>query len=261
MPLHIDEFRAPLPHQIRQREHQPHRPVVDAAAAPARARRRGRAGHARRVAGAGAAAARCGWRHRTTALPSAANRRAGRCATARRVPPPRWAWRATVGGVVDQRRVGLVPDRGDQRDAEAAAARTTASSLNAIRSSRLPPPRATISTSGRGIGPSAARGEPGDGGGDAGGRALALHRHRPEQDAAREAAQRWWCGCPGSPRRAGWSPRRSPPAARGSARLRAASNRPSAARRWRSSLDARQQRAGAGIVQPLDDQLVFERSP
>ncbi len=31
-----------------------------------------------------------------------------------------------------------------------AAARTTASSLKAIRSSRLPPPRATISTSGRG---------------------------------------------------------------------------------------------------------------
>ena len=31
-----------------------------------------------------------------------------------------------------------------------AAARTTISSLNAIRSSRLPPPRATISTSGRG---------------------------------------------------------------------------------------------------------------
>ena len=26
-------------------------------------------------------------------------------------------------------------------------------------------------------------------------------------------------------------------------------------------LDPRQQRAGAGIVQPLDDELVFERSP
>jgi len=37
--------------------------------------------------------------------------------------------------------------------AEAAAARTTISSLKAHRSSRLPPPRATISTSGRGNGP------------------------------------------------------------------------------------------------------------
>src|SRR5260221_13275687 len=34
--------------------------------------------------------------------------------------------------------------------AEAAAARTTISSLNAIRSSRLPPPRATMRRSGRG---------------------------------------------------------------------------------------------------------------
>ena len=33
---------------------------------------------------------------------------------------------------------------------QAATARSTTSSLNAIRSSRLPPPRATISTSGRG---------------------------------------------------------------------------------------------------------------
>ena len=37
---------------------------------------------------------------------------------------------------------------------EAATARTTTSSLKPHRSSRLPPPRATISTSGRGIGPS-----------------------------------------------------------------------------------------------------------
>ena len=40
---------------------------------------------------------------------------------------------------------------------EAAAARTTISSLKAQRSSRLPPPRATISTSGRGTGPSTGR--------------------------------------------------------------------------------------------------------
>ncbi len=36
---------------------------------------------------------------------------------------------------------------------DAAAARTTISSLNGIRSSRLPPPRATMRRSGRGIGP------------------------------------------------------------------------------------------------------------
>ena len=39
----------------------------------------------------------------------------------------------------------------------AAAARTTISSLNGIRSSRLPPPRATISRSGRGTAPPASR--------------------------------------------------------------------------------------------------------
>ncbi len=40
---------------------------------------------------------------------------------------------------------------------EAAAARTTTSSLNAHRSSRLPPPRPTISTSGRATAPPAGR--------------------------------------------------------------------------------------------------------
>ena len=63
---------------------------------------------------------------------------------------------APVGGIVDQRRVGLVSDRRDQGMRLAAAARTTISSLNAHRSSSEPPPRATISTSGRGTGPSPA---------------------------------------------------------------------------------------------------------
>ena len=39
----------------------------------------------------------------------------------------------------------------------AAAARTTSSSLNAHKSSRLPPPRATINRSGRGTAPPGAR--------------------------------------------------------------------------------------------------------
>jgi hypothetical protein len=57
--------------------------------------------------------------------------------------------------------------------------------LKAIRSSRLPPPRATISRSGRGTG--LQRVEAGDRLGDARGRVGALHRHRPDEDAAREA--------------------------------------------------------------------------
>ena len=60
--------------------------------------------------------------------------------------------RAHVGGVVDQRRVGLVADRGNERDFASAAARTTISSLKLHRSSSEPPPRATISTSGLGTG-------------------------------------------------------------------------------------------------------------
>ena len=71
---------------------------------------------------------------------------------------------------------------------EAAAARTTISSLKAHRSSRLPPPRATISTSGRGTGPSLGQAvEARDGGGHLARRLLALHRHRPDQHMAREA--------------------------------------------------------------------------
>ena len=70
----------------------------------------------------------------------------------------------------------------------AAAARTTISSLKPHRSSRLPPPRATISTSGRGMRPPGRqRIEAADGGGDLGGAGLALHPHRPDQHAGREA--------------------------------------------------------------------------
>ena len=68
--------------------------------------------------------------------------------------------------------------------AEPATARTTISSLNAQRSSIEPPPRATISRSGRR--PAIAL-KPGDRRGDLLGRALALDRHRPEQDMGREA--------------------------------------------------------------------------
>ena len=70
----------------------------------------------------------------------------------------------------------------------AAAARTTISSLNDHKSSSEPPPRATMSRSGRRIGPShGKRVEALDGGGDLLGGAFALHAHRPHQHVAREA--------------------------------------------------------------------------
>ena len=70
----------------------------------------------------------------------------------------------------------------------AATARATISSLKPHRSSRLPPPRATMMRSGRGI---AARAiepvEAEDGGGDLDRAGLALHPHRPDQHMAGEA--------------------------------------------------------------------------
>ena len=70
----------------------------------------------------------------------------------------------------------------------ATTARTTSSSLKGIRSSRLPPPRATMITSGRGTRPPLGQPvEAGDGRHDLGRRVVALDRHRPEQHVAREA--------------------------------------------------------------------------
>ncbi len=69
-----------------------------------------------------------------------------------------------------------------------AAARTTISSLKPQRSSRLPPPRATIRTSGRGMGPSIGKCvEAANGGGDFGGGRFTLHTHRPDEDASGKA--------------------------------------------------------------------------
>ena len=70
----------------------------------------------------------------------------------------------------------------------AATARATISSLKPHRSSRLPPPRATMIRSGRGT--EAADDQPVeavDGGGDLDGAGLALHPHRPDQHMAGEA--------------------------------------------------------------------------
>ena len=69
-----------------------------------------------------------------------------------------------------------------------AAARTTTSSLKPQRSSIEPPPRATISTSGRGIGPPGAqRVEAADGRRHLRGAGLALDPHGPDQDVAGKA--------------------------------------------------------------------------
>ncbi len=69
----------------------------------------------------------------------------------------------------------------------AAAARTTISSLKPHRSSRLPPPRATISTSGLGIAPPGCRRvEAPDRRCHLGRARLALHPYRPNQHAGRK---------------------------------------------------------------------------
>ena len=134
-----------------------------------------------------ALAAAFGARERGNAAPGARARRAGR------------AVRARTGTAISAAAVGV----GARRSAawsisvvsvscptaemsgigDSAAARTTSSSLNAHRSSIEPPPRATISRSGRGLD----RGKAADRRGDLRRRALALHRHRP-QDHMRRAA-------------------------------------------------------------------------
>ena len=71
---------------------------------------------------------------------------------------------------------------------DAATARASASSLKPQRSSRLPPPRATISTSGPGDRPAGGkRVEAGTAAVASAPDGLALHAHRPDQDMHREA--------------------------------------------------------------------------
>ena len=71
-----------------------------------------------------------------------------------------------------------------------AAARTTISSLNDQRSSSEPPPRATMMQIGARHPPALGqRIEAADRGGDLLGRAFALHPHRPDQHAARKAVR------------------------------------------------------------------------
>ena len=96
--------------------------------------------------------------------------------------------RAAVGGEVDQRGVGLVADGGDQRDAALGGgadddllveAPEVLEAAAAARDDEHVGPRHRAAGA-DGV-------EAADGGGDLGGAALALHGHRPEQHAAREA--------------------------------------------------------------------------
>ena len=138
---------------------------------------------------------------------------------------------------------------------QAAAARMTISSLNAIRSSRLPPPRATISTSGRGTGPPADRAS------------------KPAMAAAMRSAAPSPCTGTGQSssvrgkRRAivvriSWitAPRSllTTPitAATRAAALAAGVEQALGGEADAQHLDARQQGAGAGVFHPLDDELV-----
>ena len=80
----------------------------------------------------------------------------------------------------------------------AAAARTTVSSLKPHRSSSEPPPRATISTSGRGIGPSGGSAlKPRIAAATSRRGGLALHPHRPDDRRGAGSGRRGGAGCRG----------------------------------------------------------------
>ena len=135
---------------------------------------------------------------------------------------------------------------------DSAAARTTSSSLNAHRSSIEPPPRATISRSGRGsIDAKAA-----DRRGDLRRRALALDRHRPQDDARRAAVLEPVEDV--ADHRAG---RRGDDAddSRQERQLALALGveQPFGGERLAALLEQREQRALARQLHPLDDDLIF----
>ena len=126
----------------------------------------------------------------------------------RRAPAPRSRPRRSASARAGRRRYRTASCRSRGPTAEmigieqSATARTTTSSLNAHRSSIEPPPRATITRSGRGTGPSAgSASNPRTAAATFGRGAVALHLHRPDQHVRRAAIARAGGGCRGSPRR------------------------------------------------------------
>ena len=170
--------------------------------------------------------------------------------------------RAVVGGVVDQRRVGLVPDAPRSRGMRlAATARTTISSLKLQRSSMEPPPRATISRSGRGTRPSASSAlKPAD-------RARRSLRPQPSpctrtgqtMHARREAVVEPMEDV--ADHRAGRRGHHADDARQiGQLLLALGGEQPLGGELLPPLLEQRHQRAGAGRLDLLDDDLVFRRS-
>ena len=137
-----------------------------------------------------------------------------------------------------------------------ATARTATSSLKLHRSSSEPPPRATISTSGRGARPPAAqRIEAVDRRGDFGRRRLALHPHRPHDDVDRESVgepvQNVADDRAGRRRHHADHPRQERNLA-----LARGVEQPLRGELLSPRLEERHQRADAGELQLLDDDLV-----
>ena len=143
---------------------------------------------------------------------------------------------------------------------DAATARASASSLKPQRSSRLPPPRATMIRSGRGIGAACGSAlKPVDGRRHFRAARLALHAHRPDDDMQRKAVLDAVDDV--ADHRAG---RRGDDAddARhvGQELLAAGVEQAFGGQPPLALLQQRHQRAGAGRLEIVDDDLVFRRA-
>jgi hypothetical protein len=95
-----------------------------------------------------------------------------------------WRRRPQVGGMVDQRRIRLMADRRDQRDGRLGDG---ANDVFLIERPQILD-RPTSARNDQQVGTGRDRREPADRVGDPGRGALALHRHRPQDDVRREAS-------------------------------------------------------------------------
>ena len=189
--------------QVGQREAEAGARGRPAAGGRCRAGWAGRAGRARR--GRGGAARSCAMRCSAAGQAGGLVREVGGelgAARDRQLGGGGRRGRAAVGDEVDQRRVGLVPDGRDQRDAAGGGGAEHDLLVEGHQVFQAAAAAGDDQHVGPGHGAARARARrsPAMAAAIRCGGALALHRHRPEQDAAGEAAQRWWSGCPGSPR-------------------------------------------------------------